>query len=134
MARAVEANDTLESLLYASNHLAADVVTGMEISMERTKRSVREIVGQVGCLFVWVGIRNMFRKKSTMAKIQTRRDMQSIGEAPHLPRATSRKRDLNVEWVNKVVEGGAKKGGRPWLVCVCRLAFNLLTAGTPHLT
>lgn len=47
MARAVETNETLGSLLCAGNHLGADTLAEIDYAMRRAKRPVRELVGQV---------------------------------------------------------------------------------------
>lgn len=47
LAKAVEANATLGTLLYSGNHLNKTTLVEMDYAMGRPKRSVRELVGQV---------------------------------------------------------------------------------------
>lgn len=47
LAKAMEANTTLGTLLYSGNHLNATTLSEMDYALGRPKRPVRELVGQV---------------------------------------------------------------------------------------
>lgn len=47
LAKAVEANATLGTLLYTGNHLNTTTLAEMDYALGRPKRPVRELVGQV---------------------------------------------------------------------------------------